>query len=289
MMHKIIVAISVLIFMSTSAIAEKQYSSLHDLKNSLTHVALGGNRAGNICKSLRASSYSGYHDRSGNYFTSTRLVVKASNYNTKVHEAFIENVSIQPTQSHVSGPTCFNVSQETSGVMVKFYKGQQSVTSNSVTSTHASDVSISASASFGVASVDVGYSQSVSNSTSVTNSTGNTNSTEFDIPFSWVAKDGDYRVWLAVNEYTLNKEITKNVTYTIDRLDYEVTCNFKKHMTIGKDKIRYPKRGGSIKISDLSSTKTYTVPTKIKFNVKYYDQWPSYELEKGKSCPGSAK
>ena len=247
-------------------------------------MALGGDRAGNICKSLRNSSYGGYQNRSGNYFTWTQLVVKESNYNAKVHEAFIENVRIQPTQNHVSGPTCFNIDEETSGVTVEFHKGNSNVTINKVTTTHASGVSFSASASYGVASVDVGYSQSVSKSTSVSQGVGTETATTITIPFHWNAETGDYRVWLAVNEYTLNKEITKNVTYTIDRLEYEVTCSFKKHMTRGKDKIHYPKRTGSIKISDLSSTNTYTIPTKIKFNVKYYDQWPSYELEKGKSC-----
>jgi len=284
-MYKFIAAISILTFISTSAIAEKSYSSLNALKADLSHVALGGNRAAHICSSLRNSSYSGYKNRSGNSFTWTQLVVKESNYNAKVHEAFTENVNIQPTQKHVAGPTCFNVNRETSGVTVEFHKGQSSVTSNTVTSTQGSNFSVSASASYGVASVDVGYSQSISNSTSVTNGIGRENSTIFKVPFSWNADYGDYRVWLVVNEYSLNKEVPKVVTYTIDSLKYEVTCNFKKHQDIGSDQIRHPKRSGSIPISELSSTDTYTIPTKIKFNVKYYDQWPSYETEKGKSCP----
>lgn len=287
-MTKSVVLFLLLTFgISTSAEATStDYKSLEELKTHLQQKASNANKGQSTCDAHphRGNKWS---NKSSNSIISSVLNIEKSDMEAVSSKYINSHLKVKETTHHMNNPTCVNVYAETAGQKIRLVKERKNITSSSATSEISRSISIGAeaSASLGIysAKVDVDYNSTSNNSTSVSSSLSNSDQTEYTLPLNYNEKDGPYSAWFHTNRYTNDDRKTLDVTYTVKSLTITASCEWES--TKGSKDHFTPT--DEISIGDLASETEYKIPTLIRFDVDYVDQWPSYRLVFGKQCDGS--
>lgn len=281
-MHKIISGLALIGVLATPVLAEdKKYDSFESLKAGLLRLAYDKQFAASKCA---ANRYSGYQNESGNHIRATTVEVIKTNYDDVISAYFKKHMKVKETQKDVV-QKCYDI-KEGIQTTITFSAEKNNSSSDTVTSTKSSDASFDASLSYGIASIDASYSTAVSKTSTSSKTSGSSDGSSYQTTFTWNKDDGDYRIKMVKNNYSLKQAVTLPVNYTIGKLNWVASCHYKKHEDIGKDMIHSPSYPGISSMSELGkgSELKVTIPTKISFDVSYYDQWPSYEKQHGKTC-----
>ncbi|MDB0044879.1 hypothetical protein N9F03_06175 [Planktomarina temperata] len=283
-MIKIISGLAMIGVFATSASADEKYPSFEVLTADLMKLASGKNIASATCGTNR---YDGYKNEGSNYFRGAGVEVIASNYDDVTSRYFNKHVKAKPSQQDV-GKKCYDI-VEGAKTTITFSSDKENTSSNTISTVRDSQASFDAKVDFGMASIDTNYSTAVSNTSTSTSTSGSSDGSSTTSTFSWTKDLGDYRVWMQKNHYSLIKTVTLPVDYHISNLEWKTSCHYKKSETFGHDIIRNPAYSGKTSMSDLGKTKNngplkVTIPTEVKFNVSFYDKWPSYTIQHGKSC-----
>jgi hypothetical protein len=286
-MIKIISGLAMIGVFATSASADEKYptySSFEVLTADLMKLTSGKNIASATCA---ANRYGGYKNEGPSYFRGVGVDVIDSNYDFKTTQYFNDHVKAHPSQKDV-GKKCYDIVEGVK-TTITFSSDKENTSSNEITSVRASQASFDAKVDFGMATIDTNYSTAVSDSSTSTASSGSSDGSSTTSTFSWTKDTGDYRVWMQKNHYSLVKTVTLPIQYTISNLEWKTSCHYKKSETFGHDIIRDRAYSGKTSMSDLGKTKNnepliVIIPTEVKFNVSFYDKWPSYTIQRNQSC-----
>ena len=286
MTKSVLLSLLVTFGVSTGAEATStKFKTLEELRSHLQEKALSANK-GKLTCDANPHRGSKWRNKSSNSISSSVLNIEKSDMEAVSSKYINSHLTATETTKHMNNPVCVNVYAETGDQQIKIVKESKNITSSSATSEISRSISVGAEASASVgifsAKVDVDYNSTSSNTQSIGSSVSSSDQTEYSLPLNYIEKDGPYSALFHTNRYTNDDRKTLDVTYTVKSLLITADCEFES--TKGSKDYLHPT--AEIPIRDLVSETEYKIPTEIRFDVDYVDQWPSYKLVFGKQCNG---
>ena len=279
LMYKILLALPLLVALSSQAIADtgelKRYASLAELKQALQALALTKDIAGSTCAAKRPRKIV---NKSGNKIVSSNINIIGTNYQDIVNDYFKANRKIEKTQENMNTKPCFNISEGNSAT-VTFERNLQATHSTTVTSEISGTANVKFSIPYTGVGVETSYTKTSGTSTHRGQSSGtkNTNSTTL----GWDKSLGDHRAVFFVNRYSLKKKtILKDVEYTIGSLRIIADCHYVFKGTAHS----HPHFPAIVSMAQLGHPTKVVIDTPINYNVAYVDPWPTFVNQYGKTC-----